>query len=85
MDATMFEYFGKLDYGFIIFYIIVLLFLGFYLKKQASKSLDNYVCGGGNIPWWCMGISGMASFLDLAGTAVIVSFLFMMGPQGLFV
>jgi Na+/proline symporter len=82
---TMFDYFGKLDYAFMIFYVIVLIGLGFYLKRQASKSLDNYICGGGNIPWWAMGISGMASFLDLAGTAVIVSFLFMMGPQGLFV
>jgi len=82
---TMFDYFGKLDYAFMIFYVVVLIALGFYLKRQASKSLDNYICGGGNIPWWCMGISGMASFLDLAGTAVIVSFLFMMGPQGLFV
>jgi SSS family solute:Na+ symporter len=82
---SMFEYFGKLDYAFMIFYVIVLIGLGFYLKRQASKSLDNYVCGGGNIPWWAMGISGMAQFLDLSGTAVIVSFLFMMGPQGLFV
>jgi len=78
-------YFGILDYTFMILYVLVLIGLGFYLKRQASKSLDNYICGGGNIPWWAMGVSGMASFLDLAGTAVIVSFLFMMGPQGLFV
>lgn len=82
---TLFDYFGKMDYAFMIFYVLVLLGLGVYLRRQASKSLDNYVCGGGNIPWWAMGVSGMASFLDLAGTAVIVSFLFMMGPQGLFV
>jgi Na+/proline symporter len=81
----MFDYFGLIDYAFMLFYVVVLIGLGFYLKRQASKSLDNYICGGGNIPWWAMGISGMASFLDLAGTAVIVSFLFMMGPQGLFV
>jgi len=82
---TLFDYFGMLDYAFMLFYVIVLIGLGFYLKRQASKSLDNYICGGGNIPWWAMGISGMASFLDLAGTAVIVSFLFLLGPQGLFV
>ncbi len=82
---TMFEYLGKLDYAFMIFYVLVLLGLGLYLRKQASKSLDNYVCGGGNIPWWAMGISGMASFLDMAGTAIIVAFLFMMGPLGLFI
>lgn len=85
MNMSMFEYFGIVDYAFMLFYVVVLIGLGFYLKRQASKSLDNYVCGGGNIPWWAMGVSGMAQFLDLSGTAVIVSFLFMMGPQGLFV
>ena len=82
---TMLNYFGFLDYAFMAFYVLVLIGLGFLLKRQASKSLDNYICGGRNIPWWAMGISGMANFLDLAGTAVIVSFLFILGPQGLFV
>ncbi|MBK1825878.1 sodium:solute symporter family transporter [Haloferula rosea] len=78
-------YFGTVDYVFMGLYVLILIFLGFYLKRLASRSLDNYICGGKNIPWWAMGISGMASFLDLAGTAVIVSFLFLLGPQGLFV
>ncbi len=85
MDTGMFEYLGVLDYAFMLFYVVVLICIGLYLRRQASKSLDNYVCGGGNIPWWAMGISGMASFLDMAGTAIIVSFLFMMGPLGLFI
>ena len=82
---TTTSYFGTTDYIFMGFYVLVLVFLGFYLKRLASRSLDNYICGGKNIPWWAMGISGMASFLDLAGTAVIVSFLFLLGPNGLFV
>jgi Na+/proline symporter len=82
---TLASYFGIIDYVFMGLYVLVLIFLGFYLKRLASRSLDNYICGGKNIPWWAMGVSGMASFLDLAGTAVIVSFLFLMGPKGLFV
>ncbi|MCU0776655.1 MAG: hypothetical protein MUF86_03195 [Akkermansiaceae bacterium] len=82
---TASNYFGTTDYIFMGLYVLVLIFLGFYLKRLASRSLDNYITGGKNIPWWAMGISGMASFLDLAGTAVIVSFLFLLGPQGLFV
>jgi solute:Na+ symporter, SSS family len=78
-------YFGTLDYAFMAFYVAVLIGLGFYLKRLASRSLASYITGAQNIPWWAMGISGMASFLDLAGTAVIVSFLFLLGPQGLFV
>jgi len=79
------SYFGTLDYAFMAFYVAVLVGLGFYLKRLASRSLANYITGAQNIPWWAMGVSGMASFLDLAGTAVIVSFLFLLGPQGLFV
>lgn len=82
---TSSSYFGTTDYVFMGLYVLVLIFLGFYLKRLASRSLDNYITGGKNIPWWAMGVSGMASFLDLAGTAVIVSFLFLLGPQGLFV
>jgi Na+/proline symporter len=30
-------------------------------------------------------MSGMASFLDITGTMIIVSFLYMLGPKGLFI
>ena len=32
-----------------------------------------------------MGISGMTSFFDVSGTMLIVSFLFLLGPRGLFI
>ncbi len=79
------KYFGVLDYIFMAIYVLVLVGLGFYLRRLASRSLDNYIVGGRNLPWWAMGVSGMANFFDLTGTAVIVSFLFLLGPQGLFI
>jgi Na+/proline symporter len=79
------HYFGLIDYIFMGGYLLILLGMGFYLKRLASRSLENYICGGRHIPWWMMGVSGMANFLDLAGTAVIISFLFMIGPRGLFI
>ena len=45
----------------------------------------DYFLGGRQLPWWVLGISGMASFLDVTGTMIIVSFIYMMGPRGLFV
>lgn len=78
-------YFGLFDYILMGIYVLVLLGIGLLLRKQASKSIDGYICGGGQIPWWVMGISGMGNFLDMAGTTVIVSFLYMIGPRGLFV
>lgn len=83
MDVT--GYFGVIDYVFMTIYVLVLVGLGIYLKGKASESIEDYIIGGKKIPWWAMGISGMAQFLDLTGTALIVSFLFMLGPQGLFI
>ena len=73
------------DYLVIAVYLLVLVGLGFYFRKRASKSLEDYFLGGKRLPWWAMGISGMASFMDMAGTMLIVSFLYMLGPRGLYV
>ena len=79
------EYLGTFDYGVILFYFLVLVGLGLYLERRASASLEDYLVGGRRLPWWAIGVSGMASFVDIAGTMIITSFLFMLGPRGLFV
>jgi len=79
------QYLNQLDYTFIIIYFCFLVALGLYLRKLASQSLEDYFLGGRNLPWWALGISGMASWLDITGTMIIVSFLFMLGPRGLFI
>jgi SSS family solute:Na+ symporter len=79
------RFLGFVDYAIIICYFAFLVGLGLYLKKKASGSMEDYFLGGRQLPWWALGVSGMASFLDLTGTMIITSFLFMMGPRGLFV
>jgi solute:Na+ symporter, SSS family len=79
------RYLNTLDYSVIITYCVILLAMGIYLQRKASRSLEDYFLGGRNLPWWALGISGMTNFLDMAGTMVIVSFLFMLGPRGLYV
>ena len=73
------------DYTIIAIYALVLVGLGIYLQRKASNSVEDYLIGSRNLPWWMLGFSGMAAFLDVAGTMLIVSFLFMLGPRGLFV
>lgn len=79
------RYLSSGDYVVIVLYFAFLVGLGLYLKKKASASMEDYFLGGRQLPWWALGISGMASFLDLTGTMIIVSFLFMLGPRGLFI
>jgi len=79
------QYLSWFDYVVIVAYFCTLVGLGLYLKRLASASIEDYFVGGRKLPWWALGISGMASYLDIAGTMIITSFLFMLGPRGLFV
>ncbi len=79
------ETFNAIDYGVIALYLVGLLGIGLFLKKFASKGLEDYILARRQLPWWALGFSGMASFLDMAGTAIIVAFLFLLGPRGLYI
>ncbi len=79
------HYFSAFDYILMSLYALALVGMALYLKKRASGSLDDYLIGGRKIPWWAIGISGTASWFDLTGTAIVTSFLFMVGPLGLFI
>ena len=76
---------NNLDYTVIGVYFLALMGLGFALEKLASKSLEDYLIGGRRLPWWALGVSGMAFFLDMTGTMIITSFLFLLGPRGIFI
>jgi len=76
---------NHIDYSMIVFYFAILVAIGLYLKKRASASMNDYFLGGKQLPWWMLGISGMAAWLDMTGTMLIVSFLYMMGPRALFI
>ncbi len=79
------KFLNSFDYSVILVYFAILIGLGLYLQKRASSSIQDYFLGGNTLPWWALGISGMASYLDIAGTMLIVSFLFILGPRGLFI
>ena len=79
------HFLNSVDYSVIVTYLLVLIGFGLYLQKKASQSIRDYFLGGNTLPWWALGISGMASYLDIAGTMLIVSFIFMLGPRGLFI
>jgi Na+/proline symporter len=79
------QYLSSFDYVIIGVYFAILIGLGLYLKKKASASLEDYFLGGRKLPWWALGMSGMASCLDITGTMLIISFLYMLGPRGLYI
>lgn len=76
---------SSVDFVVIAVYTAVLILMGLLLAKKAAGGLESYFLGGRKLPWYFLGCSGMATWFDVTGTMVITSFLFMIGPQALYV
>src|ERR1700744_1208768 len=74
-----------LDYGIIAAFLASIMLIGVILARAASKNMESYFLGGRQMPWYILGVSGMSAWFDLTGTMLIMSFLYLLGPRGLFV
>lgn len=72
----------NIDSYIVLGYFILIILIGLAVSKKASGSIDEYFLGGRSIPWYILGISGMATFIDISGTAFQVSFFYMVGAKG---
>jgi len=76
---------SSIDYFIIGGYMLASIVMGLLMSRQAGASLDHYFLGGRRVPWYLLGVMGMATWFDLTGTMLITSFLYMLGPRGLFI
>lgn len=83
--ALRMRHLNAVDYTVVSIYVFTLIVIAVYLRKRSSRSIQDYFLGANKLPWWALGISGMSSFTDMAGTMLIVSFLYILGPRGLYV
>ena len=79
------RFLNGIDYSVIGVYCLILVVMGILLQRKASENMEAYFLAGRKLPWWALGVSGMLNFLDMTGTMVIVSFLYILGPRGLFI
>src|SRR5260221_7705459 len=76
---------GAVDTAIIVSYFALSLVVGLVMTGKARSSLNDYFLAGRKQPWYLLGITGMAGWFDLTGTMIITSFLFLLGPRGLFI
>ncbi len=76
---------NSLDLVIVGAYLVLTLVLGLWLRRRATQSMEHYYLGGRQLPWPLLGVSGMTNWFDLTGTMIITSFLFLLGPRGLYV
>jgi SSS family solute:Na+ symporter len=79
------HYLSIFDYVIVAFYFVILIGMGFYLKARASKGVESYFLAEKGLPWWMLGVTGMGWSLDVTGTMLIISLLYLLGPRGLFI
>jgi solute:Na+ symporter, SSS family len=76
---------SHLDITIAVGYFVLITIIGLIASKKASKSLSAYFLGDRKIPWYLLGISGMATFIDISGTSFLVAYFFLMGLKGYWV
>ncbi len=68
-----------------IIYFALVLGLGFWYKKRASKNLEAYFLGEKRMHWLALAMSGAVSNFDITGTMWIVSMLFLFGMKSMWI
>ncbi len=64
-------------------YLGFVVFLGFLIRKRATRQRDSFYLADRNIPWWMLGLSGCSSYIDIGGTMAMVGVLFYLGLKGI--
>ncbi|MFC1557774.1 hypothetical protein ACFL40_00315 [candidate division KSB1 bacterium] len=74
-----------IDVAIIIIYFVIVIGMGFYLQKRASKNLESYFLGERGMHWLALSITGSSSTFDITGTMWIVSMLFILGMKSMWI
>ena len=72
-----------LDLSIIVVYLIAVTAIGFAMRKRAAKSVESYLLGGKDIPWYMLGLSNASGMFDISGTMWLVTIGFVYGLKSI--
>lgn len=76
---------SALDITIIVLYLGLLIFIGFYSKRKASRNLESYLLGGKSIPWYMLGLSNASGMFDISGTVWLVAITVIYGLKSIYI
>jgi Na+/proline symporter len=74
---------SPIDIAILVAYFAATLCAGLWVSKRGSKDLDSYFLGGKSLPWNLLGISDASGMFDIAGTMLMVYWLFAYGLKSI--
>lgn len=73
------------DVAVLIAYFVATILVGLWVSKRGSKDMDSYFLGGKSLPWYMLGISDASGMFDIAGTMLMVYWLFVYGLKSIWI
>lgn len=74
-----------IDIALIVLYLISMVLIGWFLRKQARENNENYLMGGKRLPWYMLGLSDASDMFDISGTMWMVSLCFVYGMKSIWI
>lgn len=74
-----------LDFAMVIAYLVMMLMVGWFLRKKARLNKESYLMGGKKLPWYLLGLSDAADMFDISGTMWMVALCFVYGLKSIWI
>ncbi len=74
-----------IDVSILIAYLILMLMIGWYMRKKASENKESYLMGGKKLPWYMLGLSDASDMFDISGTMWMVALCFVYGLKSIWI
>jgi len=71
------------DLAIMVAYFLLMVGVGWWVAKKASKDSESYFLAGKSLPWWVIGVAHGSSGVDIGGTMWFVTMLYIYGLKGL--
>lgn len=76
---------ATIDILIIVLYLVTMLLIGWFLRKEASLTKENYLLGGKRLPWYLLGMSDASDMFDISGTMWMVALCFVYGLKSIWI
>lgn len=74
-----------IDIAIVVFYLVLMVSLGFWFRKKAKTNKESYLLGGKSLPWYLLGMSDASDMFDISGTMWMVSLCFVYGLKSIWI
>jgi Na+/proline symporter len=73
------------DVLIIVSYLILMVMIGWFLRKKARVNKESYLLGGRKLPWYMLGLSDASDMFDISGTMWMIALCFVYGLKSIWI